>query len=654
MVDTPRDHAIIVGPAPDSREVDIVQYMMQCRNEATSSRRERMVKNMINRNAYHNRQDFSYKIEGQSREFIPKTSSTVEQFKAFVKRGLVQFGRYFSVTMPPGSPIDGNDITQWLHDQFSDLPDTDGKQVSLALKISDGVGVALLEAYIPIKIHGGSSDRQIFEPTEDGQVRVSKIKPFQLRVDLIKPEDFYEDPTGRGLYKIHDVERDLWHLKDNAKTKKNPLGIYDASVVDLISESFQRLDNEHVQRDAVAGQTVRVQTPRKPIRISEFWGSILDSQGNLVQKKVFYTVVNDRWVVRKPEPYPFWHGEDPFEKLILIRVPFTVVHKALYDQVVPLNHALNELANLILDGGLASVWGIRQARPDLLEDETQMANGVGQGATLVMREGAPKDSKALEVVFAGKVPPDALATYNLFDREFNVAALTNDLKQGLLPPKQVKATEIIEVSQSQAIVLDSIVADMESGITGIIRKSYLTLLQFADDLEASFVAASMGRREALMLARMTPAERFTFLGQAGVRVFGLSATLQRARDFQRLMALLSVVMSNPMLMRSFLRNYSSDKILNHAFRLLNLNPERFERDAQEKEQLPQELEDLAILFQLQGKGPGGGNTGGAASGSGPTGTSGRGSTRGTVGGVSGEPGLQSEINQQVKPTGGEF
>ena len=106
-------------------------------------------------------------------------------------------------------------------------------------------------------------------------------------------------------------------------------------------------------------------------------------------------------------------------------------------------------------------------------------------------------------------------------------------------------------------------------------------------------------------------------------------------------------------MRSFLRNYSSDKILNHAFRLLNINPERFERDAQEKEQLPQELEDLAILFQLQGKG-GNANTGGAASGSGPSGASGRGSARGTVGGAGGEPGLQSEINQQVRPTGGEL
>lgn len=653
MADTPRDRAIIVGPAPDNREVDIVQYMIQCRNEATSSRRERMVKNAINRNAYHNRQDWSHKIEGQSREFLPKTSVTVEQFKAFVKRGLVQFGRYFSMTMPPGSPIDGNDITQWLHDQFKDLPDTDDKRISLALKISDAVGVALLEAYAPLKIHGGPDNRHIYRPTADGGVELSDLRPYQLRIDLIKPEDFYEDPTGRGLYKIHDVERDLWHLKDNTKTKDNPLGIYDAVAVNQISESFQRLDSEHVQRDAVAGQTVRIQTPRKPIRISEFWGSILDSQGSLAQKKVFYTVVNDQWVVRKPQPYPFWHGEDPFEKLILIRVPFTVVHKALYDQVVPLNLALNELFNLILDGGLAAVWGIRQARPDLLEDETQMANGVGQGATLILREGAPKDAKAIETVISGKVPPDALATYNLADREFNVAALTSDLKQGLLPPKQVKATEIVEVSANQAIVLDSIVADMESSMDSIVRKSYLTLLQFADDLEASFVAASMGRRDALLLARMTPAERFTFLGQAGVRVFGLSATLQRARDFQRLMALLQVVMANPMMMRSFMRNYSSDKILNHAFRLLNINPERFERDEQEKEQLPQELEDLAILFQLQGKGRSA-NTGGAASGSGPSGASGRGSTRGTLGGAGGEPGLQSEINQQVKPTGGEL
>ncbi len=218
--------------------------------------------------------------------------------------------------------------------------------------------------------------------------------------------------------------------------------------------------------------------------------------------------------------------------------------------------------------------------------------------------------------------------YNLLDKEFNASALTNDIKLGLLPSKQVKATEIVEASQSQAVTLDAIIADFEYYVTDLIKKSWLTILQNADDLRVKDLDTAAGRRTTLLLARMSRAQRFDVLGTlAGFKVHGLSATLTRARDFQRMMAVLQVVGQNPMLARAFHTRFSEDKVMQQIIKQLNINPERIERDPQEQRQVAQELQQASALAQS-----------------------------GALGGpnqrTQGEAGMQSEINQEATPSGG--
>lgn len=616
----------------------LVQYTLQLVHEGNEARRDRMRLNEVNRDAYHNKQDWSHKIEGQSHEFLPKTSVTVEQFTAFIKRGLVQFGRWFSVDV---EGLDGNALTKFLEAEFDALEGPEGNTLPIELRLADGVKTGLLETPVVFKVHGEERERDEWRIGDDGEPERTGRREWRLCIDLLKPENVIRDPFGRGLYTIHEDEFDL---SDIQALSEGEDPIYDPEVVAKLGETHVRVEREHEARRRHSSQK-RDASPakRRTVKITEVWGTILDDEGAVARgpvrgmegdqplRKVLWAIANDTHVIRKPEPWPYWHGRDPFVFMDLLNVPFSMINKALYDQVVPLNHALNELYNLILDGGLASVWGIREIRTAFLEDPTQVSDGIPQGATLVLNDNVPSGQSALSVVQGGQIPNDALQVYNLTDREFEVSALTSDLKMGLLPPKDIKATALTLANEAQSVMLDSIVFDLERGIGSIIRKALLTLIQNLDNADMMRVIRHFSDRAALDLLQLSPAQRFVQFTRSRVKVFGLSATLARARDFQRLMAVLQIVAQNPLMMRAFMKRYSSDKLLQKAFKLLNVNPEDFERSPEELQQLPTEFQEVMQLFQAT-QSPRSGNA------------------TGTFSSPSGEAGLQSDINQQAAPT----
>ena len=606
-------------------DMTVVQAITEYRNEAEEARRDRLRLSARNRDAVAGRQDWSHKQEGQSTEHLPKSSGAVQQFKAFIKRGITQFGDWFEMEMPEESPLSGNETRAILKEYLSDLPVSLFNQEStdISVILSDMAEIGLVESLMILKTHGFKRKKPQFN-FERGE-STFKVEPWSLAVDLISPENYYPDPSGRGLYEVHRVERDLIDVIRLAEQ-----GVYDKEVVDRIKVDFKRKEEEVMARKRDLDQDKTPPPPfRKRVVIDEFWGTIMDSENNILYENVVATVANDTYLIRKPQKNPFWHGASPFTAAPLTRVPFSVWHRALADDFVPLNEAQNELFNLMLDGGLASVWGIKQLHPDWLEDPRQASEGIPQGTTLVMNESAPPDGKVLEQIATGEVPNEAMAMFGVLAQEFNAAALTNEIKLGQLPSKQVKATEVVEASQSQAVVLDAIISDLETFIQKFLKKSWLTVLQNADDLEVKALDSAVGRRGALKLARMTKAERFNTLGDlTAFKVHGLSALLTRARDFQKLMGILQAVSGNPILLQSFHRQFSEDRIIQLMFKQMNLNPESMKRNQEEIDRMGQETQDASILEQL--------------------GLTGNGTQKGGEGGESG----QSDINQEVNPTAG--
>jgi hypothetical protein len=209
----------------------------------------------------------------------------------------------------------------------------------------------------------------------------------------------------------------------------------------------------------------------------------------------------------------------------------------------------------------------------------------------------PAGMKVLENVTEGEVPGDALEMYRTLDREYQAASMMTDLKMGFFPPRAVKATEVLEASQSQAVTLDGMVGDIErSLIVPTLEKAYLNILQHLEVLDARDVVAAIGPQAALQLARMTAPERFAALARkATFQVHGISATLGKVRDFQKTMAFMAAVSQSPVLLQAFQARFSADKMLTSIMKTLNLNPEQLEMTPEERAQAPQRMAQMAAL-----------------------------------------------------------
>ncbi len=592
---------------PSDEGINIIHSINAFRTESEDARRTRLHNMDRNWDAFLGRQDFSHKIKGQSREFLPKVPVSVEQLSAMIKRSLVQFGDFFSVRLDADleDRISGDTVRELLKPFLNDLWGANNKTQVFSTTISDAVKQALLKSLIILKIHGGNMKKRTFrfEQGAENPLVMQEDDEWHLRIDLCRVEDYYPDPTGNGLYEIHRVERDLHNVLEMAEA-----GIYNMAMVrQLIGTDHKRPEDEKLkERDRNQGETT---TPsfRKRVVLDEFWGTLLNSDGTIAHRNVVATVANERFLIRPPEPNPFWHQESPFVVAPLLRVPHSVWHKAMFDHATDLNLALNELFNLMVDGGLASVWGVSQIRTEDLEDPSQIANGIRQGITLAVKQTLPHNSKVYEKLSEGSVPPEALQMFAMLGQEFSSASMTSELKLGAMPPanQKIPATAILESSQTQNLMLDGMVADIENEVMApALRKSWLTVLQNADALPDSAFSTPYDRKVGLIIMRASPEERFAmFAGKTQFNVFGLSATMTRALDFQKIMALLQAVGTNPLLLQAFMAKFSPDKTLVQLLRTLNINPATLFKSREEQANDKATMERTAGAAKMLQAGP---------------------------------------------------
>jgi hypothetical protein len=565
----------------------VIAAINRCRTEAEDGRRSRMDTNDSNWDMYLGRQDWSHKQDGQSTEVLPKVPVSVEQLAAIVKRGMVQFGSFYEVQLGGqlAQNIDGAQVQSLLDVFLDDLWAPNNKKTNLPTVISDAVKQALLKSLIILKVHGSfkTERRFVFERGDDKKEDSHSFEDdelWKLRVDVVRAEDYYPDPTGSGLYEIHRVERDLHEVEQMAEE-----GIYDkAAVKQLRGTMFTRPDDEELSDNDRNQDETTEPSFRKRVMLDEFWGTLLDDEGRVAHRNVVATVANEQFLIRPPEPNPYWHQESPFIAEPLVRVPFSVWHKALFDHASDLNRAINELFNLMIDGSLAAVWGVRQIRLDDMEDPSQAENGIKQGATIAVKQTLPHGQKVVEQVTEGEVPQEAMAMFEALNSEFMQASLTNELKMGALPPRQVLATEVLESSQSQNLMLDGIVGDLENNvITRCLRMCFLNVLQMANTIPETSFSGATDRMVALLIMRSSPEERYSmFINKCNFKVNGLSTMMTRALDFQKVMALLQALRMDPALMQEFQKKYSPSKMLKYLYRVLGMNPDHFAASLEEQ------------------------------------------------------------------------
>lgn len=588
------------GGSSASDDNAIIDSVWRSREEAKRARFDRIGQNRQNFDTYHLKQDWSHKIDGQSREFLARQMMAVEQLTAFAKQGVVKMDDWFDVVAMPGMTdprIRDVDVKKLLSYQLT--------RADLYSNFEETMKLGLLGSLMIMKVHG----RWVPKPkyVADINVRTNK-RELKLRTDLkwelalepIIQEDYYPDPTGRGLYEIQEMEVDWFDLQRMARTAANPKGIYDPKVVAKLKGKDGRDLLDESRRDRVKGQNQVFGEGRPRIKIREFWGTLLDTRGDVIMENCVCAVANDKWLIRAPEENPFWHKRSPFVVAPLVRVPKSVWHKALMDAPTKHNHALNEIYNLNLDNAMLAAYGVREVQPDYLEDESQIEDGIKPGTTLVRRASAPPNVPVMSRVDTSTMSPESLQMFQVTSTELNSSTLTNDLRIGAGAGNGPSATAVVESSQTITSQLTGMTEAIEDKfMRPVLELSWMTILQHMDDFNIAEVRKVLGDSVAQIIGSMDAVERFAgTVNGISFKVYGFSYTLNKLRDFRRLTTLLQTVFSNQLLVESFLKKYDPSKLLEEIMKTLDLNTDKLETNQVEEAR-------LAMARLLNGASPGG-------------------------------------------------
>lgn len=559
-------------------DTDIVKWIISCRDEAEDAKTDRVAQNKMNYDMYHLKYDFSHKEEGQSQEILSKQAMAVEQIKSFFQQALADLGDWWKCEPYYGEneqaliirPHEITALTNYFLGKskyFSHVGNSIQSALLASLAISKAYGcVKPKPRFVARKKGRGSSLKRWVEKVED--------KAWEMKFETVRAENYFPDPTGKGLYEIENAYPDLHELVYLAEQDDD----FDLELIKSLSKSDMSDIEENHDKASETGQNTTNSGHRPKPKVTEFWGNILNTEGEIEFENVQAMVVNDTHLVLRPRPNPLWHQKSPYTASPLLEVANSVWHKALMDAPTQHCKSIIEMYNLVVDAAMKQVHAVSQLRKDMLDNPAQVSDGIKAGSTLMVSSLLPPGVKVMESLTAVQIPTEALNVMNIMAQEFNASALTNDLRQGVMPFRAVKATEVVEASQTITSVFQGMAKNWEARqSTQELELAWMTTAQNWDLIDKEVFKGLFGSERGEELARLSPEEVFAnTVGAVRFKVFGISLTLSKANDFRKYTTLLQTVFSNPALTELFMQKYDPAKMLGEIMTSLDIDKAKIE------------------------------------------------------------------------------
>ena len=558
------------------------RYVMAMRSEAEQAKSSRMKLNAANYDMYHLKYDFSHKIPGQSKEVLSKTRNATESSKAFFQQALADLDDWFRITALDGSdgeklavkPAEMQKLLNYMlkrADYFSHVGASTQSGLLGSLSVSKVNGELVAKPKFMTKKKGKGSSYKKFVVVQDD-------KTWELRFDNVRQEDYFPDPTGRDLYEIEEYTVDLHTVRTLSKGED---AIYRSDAVNKLKPWVGNPGLQVEKRANEDGQDVANPQMRPQVRLTEFWGKIVDeATGECLAENVVVTIANGDTVIRGPTENPLWHQRSQYVAAALIEFMNSVWGIAMMDAGTKHNCSLIELFNLMLDSAMKTVWGVNQIRVDVLDDINQITDGIPWGVNLKVNSSLPPGAKVMEPVFTGDIPPAVLNMFNLLNQETLTSMKTNDFRMGAQSMRAVKATEIMTAEQSITSEFQGIAKNFEEKkIQPELELACWTVCQNWDRIDKDIFVSLYGQERGEELAAMEPQEVFVQTIQ-GMKfdVFGISLTLRRQADYRKWTTLLQTIGASEVLIEAFLAKYSFEKLLAEIMTALDLNKTKIQLD----------------------------------------------------------------------------
>lgn len=559
-----------------------LNWTLDCRREAESSRLNRMALNRDNYRMYQLDYDFSHKQKGQSKEVLSKVRNAVEQIKSYFQQALADLGDWFAVETSDGSEGDAMLVKP---EEMQKLMTYFLGRADYFSHVGKSMQSGLLGSVAVSKVRGELIPKPKFVARKKGKgksyqnnVVLIEDKTWELRFDDIRQEDYYPDPTGTKLYEIINYELDLHVVKAMAAGED---AIFDKATVDLL-KPWGGDDTQQGKKAEETGQNQPPRAMRPKVKITEYIGTIVDqTTGDIVCENCICTIANDTTVIREPTPNTLWHQRSDIVAAALIEVSHSVWGVALMDAGTKHNKSLIEVFNLMLDSAMKAVWGINQIRVDAMEDPTQLTDGIRWGTNIKITAALPVGGKVMEPVVTGDIPNDVFNLYNMLTQETTTSMMTSDLRMGAQSARAVKATEVVASENSITSVFQGMAKNIEEKkIQPELELACWTICQNWDLIDIEIFKSLFGPQRGTQLSQLEPQDVFVAtVNGLKFRVYGISIALRKQADFRKWTTLLQVISGSEVLVEAFLQKYSFQNFLGEVMTALDINKSKIENPA---------------------------------------------------------------------------
>lgn len=513
---------------------------------------------------YWGRYDRTNKAAWQSKHVMPEVPQFVDRWAAAMREALTQAGRWYSAVDETG---ESNELQPHI-ERFMDVllaraaRTPDGHQTDFASVFEDQMKLGSLMACC------------LSVTWKDG------LDGGWVAVESVDPREVWLDPKNRNLYRMRRYQIDKHQLLALAnEIDDEGESLYNVDQIEQLAADLNEDRQTEKERSSGHGQG-EGGTYRNPITIDEFLCTLVMPDGSTPAENALIVVANERYIIRGPEPNPFWHERDWIVFTPMVTVPFSVYGRSYAEDWADVADAFVEMTNLILDGVFTSTLKAFAARPGQLEDPTQIEEGIHPNVVFQLNEESQDPRNFLREIDLGTLPPESITVWQALKQEMREGAKLNEIALGQVPPKgDITATEVNQVQQSGSAMLRSMARTIEARLLEpMLTMVYQTALQHMDFTDER-IARELGPETAQMLQRRKQEFRER---RIKFRVRGLSALVDRQAKLRNLMSMLQVVGGNELLLREFIQRVDIGELINELFTLFNIDPKSFEIDQRER------------------------------------------------------------------------
>lgn len=495
-----------------------------------------------NLHAFWMRKGFDDKLDWQSQEVSAFVPNFVERFAAVHRQALTQNSDWAEITDRRDQTGELGRFATSLTRLALDFAGTNSSGQAIAFEHDFG-NMVLTGALMMMMV-------SITFDHRNGRVVAEQVDPRQC----------YFDPTGRGLYRVRFWEVDKETLLRQAEiVGEDGEPLYDAEVIEeLVAHHDQEVKTN---REASSGEGQELSSPRTPILLKEWLVDLVDQgSGKKVREKQLIVVANDRFIIRGPEPNPWWHGKDWIVAHPILQAPLRSPAGRTYVELF--RNAVSTFENVtnrILDILSTSSANAFEVNPDLLDDPESVAAGIAPNQTIMRSEDAPPGEPAIRSVEMGRqVSADLIRVWQALRGEAQEAGSQSDISLGQTSRGETTATEVIESRQGQSSLNNSISTDIDIGFLGPVAELvYYTALQHVNEDSHGIWDGLKPEHQRMLLAQRQEFRDRPIV----VKARGLSRAVERQRRIRGLLGALNVIGGNPVLIEQFLKDMSVQKLI---------------------------------------------------------------------------------------------